>query len=262
MNRRQFLRLLAGATAAAGGFALESPFRPRFRIAEAALGKTLVVIFQRGGCDGLNVVVPHGDDEYYNLRPTIGIAPPNGGDPESAIDLDGFFGLHPALAPLQGIYTAGNMAVLPAVHYPTASRSHFDSQHFMESGIKANGYEGWLNRHLGSAPQTAQLRAVGFGNELPQSLRGNEVVSSFSALANFNLGLSATEEAELLPRLAQVYGQPAGNQPYAQLIHDFGRTTLNDLSVVNGLVSSGYSPPTALSTRTAPTAGNCAKRHR
>lgn len=242
MNRRQFLRLLAGATAAAGGFALESPFRPRFRIAEAALGKTVVLIFQRGGCDGLNVVVPYGEDEYYNLRPTIGIAPPSAGDPESAIDLDGFFGLHPALASLQGIYNSGDLAVLPAVHYPQASRSHFDSQHYIESAIKASGYDGWLNRHLGTAPQSAELRAVGFGNDLPQSLRGNEVVSSFSSIANFNLGLSPSEEAELLPRLAEVYGQPAGSQPYASLIHDFGRTTLNDLSVVNALVAGGYTP--------------------
>src|ERR1019366_10774981 len=95
--------------------------------------KILVAIFQRGAVDGLNVVVPHGEQSYYDLRPTIAIPRPNGTS-ESAIDLDGFFGLHPSLSPLKPIYDAGQLAIVQAVGSPDPTRSHFDAQDFMESG--------------------------------------------------------------------------------------------------------------------------------
>ena len=111
--------------------------------------KILVAIFQRGAVDGLNVVVPHGESRYYDLRPTIAIPRPDR-TPDSAIDLDGFFGLHPSLEPLKSIYDSGHLAVVHAAGSPDPTRSHFDAQDFMESGtpgLKATA-DGWLNRAL------------------------------------------------------------------------------------------------------------------
>ena len=95
--------------------------------------KVLVAVFQRGAVDGLNVVVPFAEKNYYSLRPTIAIPAPRAGA-ESVIDLDGFFGLHPALAPLKPIYDANKLAIVHAVGSPDPTRSHFDAQDYMESG--------------------------------------------------------------------------------------------------------------------------------
>jgi uncharacterized protein (DUF1501 family) len=95
--------------------------------------KILVAIFQRGAVDGLNMVIPFGEQNYYKLRPNLAIPKPDRtGD--AAIDLDGFFGLHPALSPLKPIYDAGHMAIVQAVGSPDPTRSHFDAQDYMESG--------------------------------------------------------------------------------------------------------------------------------
>src|ERR1700677_3673340 len=111
--------------------------------------KILVAIFQRGAVDGLNMVVPFGEPRYYELRPSIAIPNPDG-SPNSAVDLDGFFGLHPALAPLKPMFDAQHLAIVDAVGSPDPSRSHFDAQDYMESGTP--GYkgapDGWLNRAL------------------------------------------------------------------------------------------------------------------
>src|SRR6476620_5926029 len=90
--------------------------------------KILVAIFQRGAADGLNVVVPHGEKAYYSLRPTIAIPRPGAGKPDAAIDLDGFFGLHPALEPLKGLFDQRQLAIVHAVGSPDPTRSHFDAQ--------------------------------------------------------------------------------------------------------------------------------------
>ena len=96
--------------------------------------KILVAIFQRGAADGLNVVVPHGEKAYYGLRPTIAIPRPAAGNAEAAIDLDGFFGLHPSLAPLKPLYDQQHLAIVDAAGSPDPTRSHFDAQDYMESG--------------------------------------------------------------------------------------------------------------------------------
>lgn len=248
MNRRGFLTSFVGASCAACALAFDNPLRPRFQTAEAATGKTLVVVFQRGGCDGLNAVVPYGDDAYYNLRPTIAIAPPNPNNPEAAIPLaDGthtdFFGLHPALAAFDPIYKAGDLAVMPAVHYPEASRSHFDSQAFIESADTLKSIDGWLNRHLSTLPITADLRAVGFGSTLPHALKGPEVVSAFNNLAHFNLSLPEAESDALLQRLTPIYDQmPNLHVPYQESLYDFGRVLVHDLDVVSQVTATPYEP--------------------
>ena len=133
MYRRDFCRAVLGVAFGAGTYTFANPMRSLFRFIKETTGKTLVVVFQRGGCDGLNTIIPYGEDAYYSLRPNIAIARPNSGNSNAAIDLDGFFGLHPALASFYPIFDRVNLAILPTVHYPEASRSHFDSEHFLES---------------------------------------------------------------------------------------------------------------------------------
>ena len=132
--------------------------------AGAAGSKKMVVLFQRGAMDGLNVVVPFGERNYYAMRPTIAIPEPRRGTADSAIDLDGFFGLHPSLQPLAPLFHSGQLAIVQAAGSPDPTRSHFDAQDFMESGtpgLKSTD-DGWLNRALQAAPEekASPFRAV------------------------------------------------------------------------------------------------------
>src|SRR6266436_905667 len=170
-SRRVFLR--NGALAVVGTAAIPSFLtRAAYSTVEADAGnKRLVVIFQRGAADGLNIVVPHGEQAYYAMRPSINI-PRN-----AVIDLDGFFGLHPAMSALQPIWNQRHLAIVHAAGSPDPSRSHFDAQDFMESGtpgIKATE-DGWLNRTLRQLPPTpdkSAFRAIGLGPSLPRILSG------------------------------------------------------------------------------------------
>src|SRR5580700_6114634 len=134
--------------------------------------KILVAIFQRGAVDGLNMVVPFGEPRYYELRPSIAIPRPDGA-PNSALGLDGFFGLHPALAPLKPMFDARHLAIVDAVGSPDPSRSHFDAQDYMESGTPGfkGAPDGWLNRALPALnTPPSPLRAVSLGDTLARSL--------------------------------------------------------------------------------------------
>jgi len=245
MKRRDFLKRTIGTGLATSSALWQSPFNLFFREAQAqALAlPVLIVVFQRGGCDGLNMVVPYGDPFYSGLRPTIAIEPPDPTNADAALDLDGFYGLQPNLASLLPIFQAGNMAILPAVQYPTPSRSHFDSQNFIESGIRADDYDGWLNRFLAVTAQASQLRAVHFGGSLAQALRGNVPVSSFSSLGNFNLGLSDAEETVLIDHVLPIYEQaPSPPTSLRQLVQDFGQVLFGNLDVVNAIDTSTYVP--------------------
>jgi uncharacterized protein (DUF1501 family) len=138
--------------------------------------KQLVVLFQRGAADGLNIVVPFGEPSYYKIRPSIAIPQPKHGMDGGAIDLDGFFGLHPSLAPLGPLFHQKQLAIVHAAGSPDTTRSHFDAQDFMESGtpgVKATE-DGWLNRALEAMPEAtaSPFRAVAMGANLPRTLRG------------------------------------------------------------------------------------------
>src|SRR5271157_3175640 len=155
VTRRAFLK--GGAMAVVGASAVPS-FLTRSVLAQAttaqAQGKKLVVIFQRGAADGLNIVVPHREKTYYELRPSIAI-------PENqVIDLDGFFGLHPSLAAFKPLYGQGHLAVVHAAGSPDMTRSHFDAQDYMESGTPGvkSTMDGWLNRALQSEDLNQALR--------------------------------------------------------------------------------------------------------
>ena len=249
MKRREFLRFLATAGAGTAAFAFGNPLRPRMAFAQTGGQRVLVVIFQRGGCDGLNTVIPFGDANYYGLRPTIAVPPPNAGDPTAALALNGFgapnnfFGLHPSLSPLMRIWNDGRLAVLPSCHYPNASQSHFDGQENIESGATRAQVDGWLNRHLVSLPRSAALRAVGFGDELPHALRGQLVVSAFNDIAGFRLGLPLAQEQALLTDLSRVFSQASDDgKAYRELVLGTGRAVVNDLAVLSGIDTSTYQP--------------------
>jgi uncharacterized protein (DUF1501 family) len=148
-------------------------------LAQAAPGharKTLVVIFQRGGADGLNIVVPFSEKSYYEYRPNLAVPEPGKGE-NAAIDLNGSFGLNSALQPLVALYKAGQLGIINAVGSPdTGQRSHFQAQDFMESAAPGDKTisTGWLNRYLQATPDPMRkpLRATAIGETLPKALRG------------------------------------------------------------------------------------------
>lgn len=151
--------------------------------------KTLVLIFQRGGADGLNMVAPFGEPAYYSHRPSIAIPAP-GKDPGAAVDLDGFFGLHPSLKPLASLYKDKHLAIVNAVGSPdTGNRSHFQAQDYMESAAPGNKTvsSGWLNRYLQGAPEpdATPLRAAALGQSLPKALRGPAPALTLGKLDQF-----------------------------------------------------------------------------
>ena len=146
ISRRAFIR--RAALLSASGIVLLSPHAWAARSTDSSSKRRLIVVFLRGAVDGLNVVVPHGESAYYDARPTIAIG--RTGASGGAIDLDGHFGLHPALAPLEANWRDGTLAFVHACGSPDPTRSHFDAQDFMESGtpgLKATD-NGWLNRAL------------------------------------------------------------------------------------------------------------------
>ncbi|HEY7921761.1 MAG TPA: DUF1501 domain-containing protein [Vicinamibacteria bacterium] len=156
--------------------------------------RTLVVVLQRGAADALNIVVPHGERGYYDARRTIAIGEPRRSGGESVLDLDGHFGLHPALEPLLPLWKDGRLAVVHAVGSPDPTRSHFDAQDFLESGTpgrKATD-DGWLNRHLQAEGASASaLRAVAIAPTLPRSLQGKAPAVAMTSIREFGLRATA-----------------------------------------------------------------------
>ena len=151
--------------------------------------KVLVTIFQRGAVDGLNMIVPHGDGEYYKLRRNIAIQPP--GKTDGAIDLDGHFGLHPMMRPLEKFWTSKQLAVIHSSGSPDNTRSHFDAQDYMESGTPGNKStrDGWLNRLMQNAPgkDASPFRAVSMTQALPRALYGRAPSVAMTNLSDFSI---------------------------------------------------------------------------
>jgi uncharacterized protein (DUF1501 family) len=161
--------------------------------------RTLVVLFQRGACDGLNTVVPYADPAYARLRPNIAIPAPRGASQDTALDLDGYFGLHPALAPLLPLWKEGRLAAVQAIGSPDATRSHFDAQDFMESGTPGRKAteDGWMNRATRANParDATPFRAVALTPTLPRALQGRAPAVAMASLRDFGLRRAAGREA-------------------------------------------------------------------
>lgn len=174
-SRRIFLRGSAIAMAGMGGF---PAWLGRAVAAEGKRRKTLVVVFQRGAADGLNIVAPFGDKRYRELRPTLGIPAPTANAPNGAtIDLDGFFAMNGVMQPLKSLWENKQLAIVEATGSPETSRSHFDAQDHMESGTPGATGSGWLNRVLATPPvEHSPLRAVSMGNKVARTLSGEQDV--------------------------------------------------------------------------------------
>ena len=187
ITRRIFLRnsaLAVVGTAAVPGFLTRAAFGA---VETPGRNKRLVVIFQRGAADGLNIVVPYAEPQYYAMRPSINIPR------KSVIDLNGFFGLHPSLSAFQPLWQQGYLAIVHAAGSPDTTRSHFDAQDFMETGtpgVKITE-DGWLNRSLHSMPSTPQnspFRAIALGPSVPRILSGSEPAVAMNNINDFSVG--------------------------------------------------------------------------
>lgn len=198
MDRRYFLKAGGIGLASFGLMSVAPQFLHQFADAQTLTDgygrkKVLITIFQRGAVDGLNMIVPHGESEYYNLRSTIAIQKPN--QDGGAVNLDNYFGLHPSLKPLEKFWQSKQMAVIHSVGSPDNTRSHFDAQDYMESGtpgIKSTR-DGWLNRVLQDTktPKDSPFRAVSLTQQLPRSLYGVAPSVAMSNLADFAINAGA-----------------------------------------------------------------------
>lgn len=229
MDRRHFIRL-AALSAASGLIPIGRQAWALAPDGSANTQRKMIVILLRGAVDGLNVVVPYSDAEYYRQRPTIAI--PRPGTQGGAIDLDGQFGMHPALAGLRPLWEQRKLAFVHASGSPDSTRSHFDAQDYIESGTPGvkNTPDGWMNRLLSSLPGKASpTRAVSIGPLLPRILSGSATVT--------NLALGASGKPTLLDRpkvgdaFAQLYrGNDKLSQAYreAQSAHQEIMTSMSD----------------------------------
>ncbi len=228
-----------------GGLALVSlGFAPQFIARTVAAAnvpkqKVLVTIFQRGAVDGLNMIVPFGERDYYTSRPSIAIAQP-GSSADAAIDLDGFFGLHPRLAPLKPLYDAKQLAIVHACGSPDGTRSHFDAQDYMESatpGVKST-QDGWLNRYLHAREheKATPFRAVAMAPQLPRSLQGLAPALAIGQIAQF--GIRAGQATDMV--------QASFEQEYAAAAHSVlnrtGRDAFDAVKMLKQADPARYAP--------------------
>jgi uncharacterized protein (DUF1501 family) len=236
-SRRFFLR--NGALAIAGTAAIPS-FLIRSVLAEnaPAPGRRLVVIFQRGAADGLNVVVPYRETNYYNMRPGIAI-PQN-----QVLDLDGFFGLHPSLAPFKPLYDQGHLAVVHAAGSPDMSRSHFDAQDYMESGTPGlKGTEdGWLNRALQEEDirhrqEHTAFRALALGSQVPRTLAGKVPAIALSSVNSFAVGGHGATPSPAANAFQAMYGGSGD-----QILHATGEETFEAVKMLHDANPAQYKP--------------------
>lgn len=185
-SRRVFLK---GGAAALVTMSFAPDFLVRTASAQGRRGKVLVAVFQRGAMDGLSAVIPFGEAAYYAARPSIAIGKP--GRADSALDLNGFFGLHPRLAPLHAWFTRGQLAFVHACGSPDATRSHFDAQDYMESGTPGvkSTTDGWLNRYLHAKEHqdASPFRAVALSPQLPRMLQGGAPALAMSDITRFGI---------------------------------------------------------------------------
>ena len=242
VTRRGFMR--GGALALVGtsvipAFLTRSVYAEADRAVEG--GKKLVVIFQRGACDGLNMVVPHGEKAYFNLRPNIAVKP------GEVLDLDGFFGLHPAMSAMQPLYAAGHLAVVQAVGSPDSTRSHFEAQDYMESGTpgaKATP-DGWLNRALGAEPvrgKTSAFRAVALGTQVPRTLAGRQPAIALANLGDFSVAGKGREASPLSNAFEAMYDGSTD-----AVLHGTGQETFEAVKMLKAADPAMYKPGAGVS---------------
>jgi uncharacterized protein (DUF1501 family) len=248
MNRRFFLKS-GGVALASIGAATTSPSflaRALAQTSEKGRRKILIAVFQRGAMDGLNAVVPYAEQDYYNLRSSIAVPRPGAGGAQPnqapAIDLDGFFALHPALAPFKPIYDSGQLAIIHASGSPDNTRSHFDAQDYMESatpGVKSTT-DGWLNRYLQSngAAESSPFRGVAMGPTLPRVMQGKASAIAMNNINDFTIRAGGGETGQAV--------QGGFEAMYSQTVNDAlrgaGKETFDAMKLLKRVNPAQYKP--------------------
>jgi uncharacterized protein (DUF1501 family) len=230
-----------GALALVGTSAIPS-FLERSVMAEATTAaanrKKLVVLFQRGAADGLNIVVPYQEKSYYQMRSSIAI------QQNQVLDLNGFFGLHPAMASMKPLYDRGHLAIIHAAGSPSTSRSHFDAQDYMESGtpdVKITP-DGWLNRalqaeDLAAARKETAFRAVALGTQVPRSLQGEIPAIAVANVADFSVGGRGTTTSPISNAFQAMYDESTDS-----LLHGTGDETFEAVKMLKAADPAKYQP--------------------
>jgi len=236
ITRRVFLRnsaLAVVGTAAIPGFLARAAWGAA---APSARNKRLVVIFQRGAADGLNIVVPHAEPQYYAMRPSINIPR------KDLLDLDGFFGLHPSLSPFQPLWRQRHLAIVHAAGSPDPNRSHFDAQDFMESGtpgMKATE-DGWLNRSLRDlqhASPKSPFEAIALGPSIPRILGGIEPAIAINNINDFSVGGRSAKASPTANTFEAMYGHSLDT-----VLHSTGEETFDAVRMLKSADPSKYKP--------------------
>lgn len=239
VSRRGFL---GGSGALLAGLAIPA-WLPRVVMAQSenTSRDVIVSLFLRGGADGLTLCVPHGESAYYGLRPHLAIPRPDSSSAQKAVDLDGFFGLPPAMAPLLGAFQAGDLAIVHACGLPQTSRSHFDAMFFMETGQLNPGTlaTGWLGRHLQNTAPTQSdglLRAVGIGFGLQRTLVGAPQALPIENLATFDLQGVPDTLAERRAAMEAMYAEVEG------ALGESARNTFRTIDLLDQIDFASYQP--------------------
>ena len=238
-TRRAFMK---GGAMALVGTSVVPAFLQRSVLAQATSaqtrGKKLVVIFQRGAADGLNIVIPHGEPNYYQFRPTIAIAQ------NQLIDLDGFFGLHPAMQPLKALFDQGHLAMVQAAGSPDTTRSHFDAQDYMESGtpgVKATP-DGWLNRALQAEDLSRRqshtaFRAIALGSQVPRTLDGKIPAVAVNRVQDFSVAGKSPNAGPISSAFEAMYAGSGDT-----VLHGTGQETFAAVKMLKAADPAQYKP--------------------
>ena len=240
-SRRGFMK--GGALALIGTSVIPS-FLMRSVMAEATTAqsskKKLVVLFQRGAADGLNIVVPYQEKNYYSMRPSIAI------QQKDVLDLDGQFGLHPAMAPFKPLFQQGHLAIVHAAGSTDTTRSHFDAQDYMESGTPGvkSTQDGWLNRALWNGPapdgpggKPSAFRAVALGSQVPRTLQGKVPAIAVSNLADFSVGGKGPQTSSISNAFQAMYDESSD-----AVLHGTGQETFEAVKMLKAADPAKYQP--------------------
>ena len=236
ITRRGFMK---GSALALVGTSTIPSFLTRSVMAEmttAANRKKLVVLFQRGAVDGLNMVVPYKESNYYAMRPTIAIKQ------QEVLDLDGFFGMHPAMSALKPLYDQGHLAIIHAAGSPDTTRSHFDAQDYMESGTPGvkSTTDGWLNRALRAEllrSKPTAFRAVALGTQIPRTLEGRVPAIALNNLADFSVGGRGPKAVPISNAFQAMYDESTDS-----VLHGTGEETFEAIKMLKAADPAQYQP--------------------
>lgn len=244
MNRRYFLKNSGIALASVGAATMSPSFLTRTLAQTGKSGrkKILITLFQRGAMDGLNAIVPYGEQTYYDLRPSIAIARPKVGDATTAIDLDGFFGLHPSLSPFKSLFDSGQLAIIHAVGSPDSTRSHFDAQDYMEAGTPGvkSTTDGWVNRYLQAKVEqnASPFRAVAMGANMPRTMQGKAAAIAMTNINDFAIRAGGGDMGQAV--------QGGFEAMYAQTVNDAlrgtGKETFDAVKMLKRVNPAQYKP--------------------